>query len=85
MTTTTNTCLAPALSGQAPGLTAPASVTRACYGVAKCLLASAIAVGLLAGEDTTTKHAQPVAVTPPLATDPPAPAFVLRLERDPFR
>ena len=85
MTITANRSLAAALPGQDPDLLTRGSVTRASHGVAGCLFASLLALGLLPGANTPTGHTHPVAVTRPVITDRPAPAYVLRLERDPLR
>lgn len=84
MTPTATRSLAAALHGQDLLLTR-GIVTRASHGVAWCLVASLLLIGLLAGGNSPTGHTHPVAVTRPVITDPPAPAYVLRLERDPFR
>jgi hypothetical protein len=85
MTTAANRSPVAALPGQDPDLRTRVSVTRASHSVAGCLVASVLGVGLLASANTATGHTQPVAVTRPVITDPPAPTYVLRLERDPFR
>lgn len=85
MTATASSAPAAALSGQHRDLPTPGLVSRASYGVAAGLVATLLALGLLAGSSSPARRTQPVAVTPLGVTDPPAPAYVLRLERDPFR
>ena len=85
MTVSASSALAAALSGQHRDIRTPGSVRRGSYGVAAGLVAALLAVGLLAGGSTPARRTQPAAVTPLGVTDPPAPAYVLQLERDPFR
>ena len=64
-------------------------VRQASYGVA-CFLAATLvgaplAAGVLAGEDILTATPTPAARGQSVVTDRPPPAYVLRLERDPFR
>ena len=84
MTTAWLRFLAATHPGQDPGPLSQGGNPRATYGVAGCLIASLLAAGLLAGGNAT-RHSDPVGVAPGVITDPPAPAYVLQLERDPFR
>jgi hypothetical protein len=85
MTSPARRSLAAALSGHHPDLLRQRNVTRASHGVALCLVAAMLAAGLLARANTTTGPTHSAAVARGIVTDPPVPAYVMRLERDPFR
>lgn len=75
--------------GRTPNFFALGSVRQASYGIA-CFLAATLvgaplAAGALAGEDALKATPTPDAGVQSIVTDSPPPAYVLRLERDPFR
>ena len=89
MTITSNLFIEAASPGRKPGLLAQLIGSHAVDGLV-ALLAAALALvpltpRLWLGADTPKATSTPSAGAEPVITDSPPPAYVLRLERDPFR
>lgn len=89
MTITSIVFIAAAPPGRDSDLLAQGRIRCASYGLA-CFLAATLVVapmaaGLLAGGNIPRQTQTPGAGARPVITDNPPPAYVLRLERDPFR